>query len=310
MHAQTLNVRTTTAVWQTHRPLTHLRDDGKVLAPWRTVCPEATPVCCEYGRDVQCLGGGHQARVREVHRELCVLIHQTGCSAMAGRVQSNDRDLRGKQKFQRFARWRATAKHEVTCLGHNCLDSEATLDERGPAFDTWCMPLIARVENGDEWPRIEQDVARSHDERTLVAPVVRAHLFREGVMLDRRGIERERADHLADALPGAPLGGRRRTEVRLERLADEQRFGNGPLSRPLGEGPRQGAGQAKRYLIVFHAVHYNAFALHQASMLAYAALRASVFVCPNPSRGIAPHPPSRRSRRQNAFSRKKSVNCR
>lgn len=163
-----------------------------MLASWRTEGPEASPVRAEHVRDVKRLGGCHEARVREVHRQLGVLVHQRVRPAMSRCVEADDGNVGRQQEFERFARGRATAQYEVACFRDDGFDRYAAVDERRPVFGTSRMPLVARIEHGDERSRVEQDIARlRHDNETLIAPVVGAQLLGKRVALDCRRVERD-----------------------------------------------------------------------------------------------------------------------
>ena len=116
---------------------------------------------------------------------------------MSTTFDAKDGDARGEEKLEWCPRPSA-ADREMARFSHDGVGRYAPLHEVGKRRDTPFMPLVTRIEHGDERPGIEQHVARSSWAGgracgcpQLLAPVVAPELRSQCVALDGGRIDVE-----------------------------------------------------------------------------------------------------------------------
>jgi hypothetical protein len=79
---------------------------------------------------------------------------------MAAGLEAEDRNLGGEQEVERRMSGAAAAQDEVARLRDDRLGGQAAMNHLRPDRQTARVPLVARVEHGDERPGVEQEVPR------------------------------------------------------------------------------------------------------------------------------------------------------
>ena len=129
------------------------------------VRPEPSSVSREHAGDVQGVRECHEAGVRVVHRYLRVAVHQLGRLPLEADLEPEDGDAGRQQEFQRQGGRGSAATDEVTGFGHDGLRRQAAIEEGVPESDTSRVPLVTRIECGDDGAGVQQDVARLWERR-------------------------------------------------------------------------------------------------------------------------------------------------
>lgn len=116
-------------------------------------------VCSEHCRDLEGFGHRDERGISEIHRQALVPIHE-GCRALeTADGEAEDRNASRREKPNRSAGRGPSAKREMTRFRYDGFSGDATVDDLGPHRGTRAVPLVPRVEHGDERPGVEQHVA-------------------------------------------------------------------------------------------------------------------------------------------------------